>query len=155
MQHTLVEETMNDHVKGILNIGGRVMLATIFLMSAVGNKIPNFEKVSQYMSSEGVPASSLMLAGAIVFLIVGSLSIMLGFKTRIGAGLLIVFLALATYYFHDFWTFAPDSRDFEMQMIQFMKNLALAGAMLLLIANGAGPGSLDNRMLSQSETAKP
>ena len=149
------ERAMTDHVRAITNIVGRIMLATIFLMSAVGNKIPNFGMVSEYMTSEGVPAASLMLVGAIVFLIVGSLSIMLGFKTRIGAGLLIVFLALATYYFHDFWTFAPDSKDFEMQMIQFMKNLGLAGAMLLLIANGAGPGSLDNRILSQSETAKP
>ena len=128
------------------------MLATIFLMSAVGNKIPNFGNVAQYMTSEGVPSASFMLVGAIVFLIAGSISIGLGFKTRIGAGLLLVFLALATYFFHDFWTLAPDSKEFEMQMIQFMKNLALAGAMLMLIANGAGPGSLDNRFARQRET---
>lgn len=143
---------MNNQVRVILNILGRIMLATIFLMSAVGNKIPNFGNVAAYMTSEGVPASQFMLVGAILFLILGSLSIILGFKTRIGAGLLIVFLALATYYFHDFWTFAPDSKDFEMQMIQFMKNLGLAGAMLMLIANGAGPGSLDNRRTTEAET---
>ena len=146
---------MNDQVRTILNIVGRIMLATIFLMSAVGNKIPNFGKVAAYMTSEGVPAAQVMLVGAIVFLIAGSLSIILGFKTRIGAGLLIVFLALATFYFHDFWTFAPDSQDFEMQMIQFMKNLGLAGAMVMLIASGAGAGSLDNRWASQGETSNP
>lgn len=144
---------MTNHVKTIVNITGRIMLATIFLMSAVGNKIPKFGDVAAYMTSEGVPAAKFMLAGAIVFLIIGSLSVILGFKVRIGAALLLVFLALATYYFHDFWTFAPDSKDFQMQMIQFMKNLAMAGAMLILIANGAGPGSLDNRRATQSETS--
>ena len=98
------------------------------------------------MTSEGVPAASFMLVGAIVFLIAGSLSIILGLKARVGAVLLIVFLVLATYFFHDFWTFAPDSKAFEVQMIQFMKNLALAGAMVMLVANGSGKGSLDNRL---------
>lgn len=98
------------------------------------------------MTSEGVPAASFMLVGAIVFLIAGSFSIALGFKARVGAVLLIVFLVLATYFFHDFWAFAPDSKEFEMQMIQFMKNLALAGAMVMLVASGPGKGSLDNRL---------
>lgn len=142
---------MNDQVKGGLNVVGRIMLATIFLMSAVGNKIPNFGDVVTYMTSEGVPAAQVMLAGAIVFLIAGSLSIILGFKARIGAGLLIVFLALATYYFHDFWTLDPDSQDFQMQMIQFMKNLGLAGAMVMVVANGSGPWSLDNRRQNQAD----
>ena len=101
------ENDINSQVTTVLNIIGRVMLALIFLMSAVGNKIPNFSGVAEYMASEGVPAASFMLAGAIVFLIAGGLSIVLGFKARIGAGLLLVFLALATYYFHDFWSFAP------------------------------------------------
>ena len=55
------------------------------------------------MAAEGVPAPQFMLAGAIVFLIAGSLSVILGYKARIGAALLLVFLVLATYYFHDFW----------------------------------------------------
>lgn len=128
------------------------MLATIFLMSALGNKIPNFSSVAEYMASKGVPAASLMLVGAIAFLIVGSLLIVLGYKAKLGAGLLIVFLALATYFFHDFWSFAPDSKEFESQMIQFMKNLGLAGAMVMLIANGAGPGSLDKRIARHVKT---
>ena len=136
---------MNRPMTTSLNIAGRVMLATIFFMSAIGNKIPKFGAVTDYMASAGVPAPSFMLVGAIAFLIVGSISIVLGFKARVGAGLLLVFLALATYYFHDFWTFEPDSKEFQMQMIHFMKNLGLAGAMVMLIANGSGLGSLDNR----------
>ncbi len=121
-------------------------------MSAVGNKIPNFNDVAGYMASEGVPAPSVMLAGAIAFLIAGSLSIMLGFKARIGASLLIVFLLLATYFFHDFWTLEPESPEFQAQMIQFMKNLALVGAMIMVVVNGAGPGTLDARIANASST---
>lgn len=121
----------------------RLMIATIFLMSAVGNKIPQFNNVAGYMASEGVPMPQVMLAGAIVFLIVGSLSVIAGYKTRIGAGLLLVFLALATYFFHDFWNF--DGQEQQMQMIQFMKNLSLMGTMIFLMANGAGALSIDSK----------
>ncbi|WP_168566038.1 DoxX family protein [Crateriforma spongiae] len=142
---------MNESLKAPLTVVGRVMLATIFLMSALGNKIPNFSGTVDYMSGNDVPAPSIMLVGAIVFLLAGGISLVLGFKARIGASLLVVFLILATYYFHDFWTHAPDSQEFQMQMIQFMKNLGLMGAMLMIVANGPGPGSLDNCKSSKSE----
>ena len=134
---------MTSPVQTIASILGRTMLATIFLMSAVGNKIPNFSGVVAYMTGEGVPSPRLMLALAIVFLLFGSVSVILGYHARFGAALLLVFLALATYYFHDFWTFTGQEKD--MQMIQFMKNLSMMGAMLFLIANGPGKGSLDGR----------
>jgi putative oxidoreductase len=143
LENTIKEPTM---VNGFISLGGRVALGTIFLMSAVGNKIPNFSTVAGYMDSEGVPAASFILVGAIVFLIVGSLSIMSGFKARIGATLLLIFLILATYFFHDFWTLEGDAVQGEM--IQFMKNLALMGAMLHIMANGAGAMSLDSKLAS-------
>lgn len=130
-------------MQAFLSLAGRILIGAIFLLSAVGNKIPGFTAVTQYMASEGVPLPSVMLAGAIVFLIAGSLSVMLGYRTRIGAALLLVFLLLATYFFHDFWSFEGDAR--QQQMIQFMKNLSLMGTMLFLIANGPGPLSLDGR----------
>jgi putative oxidoreductase len=92
-----------------------------------------------------------------VFLIGGSLSIILGFKARLGAGLLLVFLVLATYFFHDFWTWPENAMwvlslnsDVQMpvqqiEMISFMKNMALMGAMLFIMSNGSGPWSLDNK----------
>ncbi len=131
-------------IQGILAVLGRVMLCTIFFLSAVGNKIPNFKAVAEAMEKEGVPAPQIMLVGAIVFLIAGSISVVVGFKARIGAALLLVFLILATYYFHDFWTLT-DPQAKQDQMIQFMKNLGLMGAMVLIIANGTGPMSLDER----------
>ena len=133
---------MNHKAQGVLSVLSRLMIATIFLLSAIGNKIPKFNDVAGYMASEGVPLPSVMLAGAIGFLIVGSLSIIVGYKARWGAGLLLVFLVLATYFFHDFWTFEGQER--QSQMIQFMKNLSLMGTMVFLIANGSGAMSLDH-----------
>ncbi len=89
--------------------------------------------------------SQVMLVGAIVFLIAGSLSIIVGFRARIGAALLLVFLALATYFFHDFWTI-ENTQAKQDQIIQFMKNLALMGTMVFLMTNGSGRMSLDNRL---------
>jgi putative oxidoreductase len=134
-------------INGVGTVMGRFMIATIFLMSAVGNKIPNFNEVAGYMASEGVPMPQVMLAGAIVFLIVGSVSIIVGFKARIGAGLLLMFLILATYFFHDFWTF-EDAGEKQQQMIAFMKNLSLMGTMIFLIFNGPGAMSLDAKATS-------
>ena len=131
-------------MNGYLSFAGRLMIATIFLMSAVGNKIPNFNGVSQYMAAEGVPFPGLMLFGGILFLVTGSLSVIAGYRIRVGAGLLFVFLVLATYFFHDFWMFEGEAR--QQQMIQFMKNLSLMGTMLFLIANGAGELSIDHQI---------
>lgn len=130
-------------MQAALSVLGRISIATIFLMSAVGNKIPKFNDVVSYMASEGVPLPQFALVGAIVFLVAGSLSVITGFKTRYGAAMLLVFLVLATYFFHDFWNFRGQEQ--QLQMIQFMKNLSLMGTMLFLIANGPGAMSVDGR----------
>lgn len=110
-----------------------------------GNKIPKFNDVVAYMTAEGVPQPKILLAGAIAFLILGGISVVLGYRARMGAFLLLVFLAAATYYFHDFWKLEPDDPGFQNQMIQFMKNFSLMGTMVFLMANGPGPWSLDGR----------
>ncbi len=135
---------MNATVRGVLSVVGRVLLCTIFLLAAVGNKIPHFSDVAGVMAKAGVPAPEFMLVGAIAFLVAGSLSVVVGYRARVGASLLLVFLVLATYYFHAFWSLT-DPQAQQMQMIQFMKNLSMMGAMLFIIANGSGPLSLDNR----------
>lgn len=119
---------------------GRLMLVTIFFASALGNKIPNFGEVAQAMASVGIPLPRVMLVGAIAFMLLGGVAVVVGFKARLGAALLLVFLALATYYFHGFWNF--EGAEQQAQAIQFMKNLSIAGAMLLIMANGPGPLAL-------------
>jgi putative oxidoreductase len=108
------------------------------------NKIPQFSQVVEVMKKEGVPMPQVALVGAIAFLLVGGASVVLGYKARIGALLLLVFVALATYYFHDFWNMPEASaQEVQNEMAHFMKNAALAGAMIFIIANGSGAGSLD------------
>ena len=135
---------MNNQLIGVTSVAGRVLLVGIFIMSAVGNKIPSFSQIAGYMASEGVPAPQVMLAGAIAFLIIGSVLIAVGYQARVGAALLLVFLVAATYFFHDFWTF-DDPAERQNQTIQFMKNASMMGAMLFIMANGAGAWSFDNR----------
>ena len=142
-------------LQGILACLGRVMIATIFLVSAAGNKIWKFNEVAGYMAAEGVPQMpvlgiplhKILLTGAIAFLLLGGLSVAAGYRARIGGFMLLVFLGAATYYFHDFWNVEPEKQPLEL--IQFLKNLSLAGTMVFIIANGAGPGSLDRRRQRQ------
>ena len=104
-----------------------------------------------------IPAS--ILAGAIGLLLLGGLSLILGAWTRIGAFFLLVFIAAATYYFHDFWKFADPTQQ-QLQTIQFMKNMAIGGGLLALAAFGGGPWSVDGwieQRQAEAETvaAKP
>ena len=130
-----------EPIRGLLALAGRALIVGIFLVSVVFNKIPNYSAVAQSMASEGVPAPTILLGLAMACMVIGSVSVLTGFKTRIGAALLLLFLVLATYYFHDFWNTPAERKGLELT--QFMKNASLIGTMLFLIANGPGPGSLD------------
>ncbi|HEX4143569.1 MAG TPA: DoxX family protein [Pirellulales bacterium] len=134
---------MPQQIQGFLTVLGRLLLCTIFIMAAAGNDIPKFAETTRLMETVGIPAPPLMLVGAIAFSIVGSLSVIVGYKARIGAALLLVFLVLATYYFHAFWKLEGQAQ--QQTMIDFLKNLSMAGAMLFIMANGSGPLSLDSR----------
>jgi len=134
---------MESKLQTYVPILARVLLALIFVMSGVG-KIGDFGGTTEYMAKHGMPIPALFLVGAIVFELAGGLSIMTGFKARWGALLLIVFLIPATFIFHAFWTYEPDAQ--RMQMINFMKNLSILGGLLLIVARGAGPLSVDARL---------
>jgi putative oxidoreductase len=140
-------------MKGFVALLARLLLAMIFLASAIGNKIPQFSQTAAYMASEGVPNPKFALFGAIGLLLLGGLSLIAGAWTRLGAGFLFVFLAAATYYFHDFWTVA-DATSRQLQTIQFMKNLAIGGGLLSLIAFGGGPWSVDGWIALRQEEAE-
>ena len=135
---------MSQSLQAPLAILGRLCLVAIFALSALSNKIPNFTNVVQDMASVGVPFPTVALAGAIVFLLVGSVSVAIGYRARFGALLLVLFLIPATYYFHAPWK-AATAGEATQQMIHLLKNLGLMGAMLLIMATGPGPGSLDAR----------
>ena len=83
-------------------------------------------------------------------MLLGGLSLILGAWTRIGAFFLLVFIVAATYYFHDFWKFADPTQQ-QLQTIQFMKNMAIGGGLLSLIAFGGGPWSVDGWIAKRRE----
>ncbi|PCI38173.1 MAG: hypothetical protein COB46_11970 [Rhodospirillaceae bacterium] len=114
---------------------GRVMIAMIFVMAGV-NKISGYEGTQGYMDAMGVPGSLLPLV--ILLEIVGGFAIVVGWKTRPAAFLLAGFSVLSALIFH------ANFGD-QTQMIMFMKNIAIAGGFLFLVANGPGAYALDNR----------
>ena len=116
----------------ILALAGRLFIAIIFLASAFG-KITNFDGTLAYMEAHGMPAATFFCVAAIALEVLGSTALILGFKTRWGAAGLSVFLIAATWVFHT----APDQR------IQLLKNLAILGGLLHVIAFGPGPISLE------------
>ena len=123
-------ERINEHAsRRFRNHGRRRPVLPMHDLSderPLGNKIPNFNGVADLMGKAGVPAPKFMLVGAIVFLLVGGFSVLVGYKAKVGTALLLVFLVLATYYFHAFWK-ATDPQAQMEQMSHFMKNLAAHG----------------------------
>ncbi len=135
---------MNPH--GLANIFGRFLLALIFLMSGLG-KIGDWNGTVAYMEGAGVPIPQVLLPIAIAVEIVGALMLIVGFRAQWGACALIVFLIASTYFFHAFWSMPQgttvEARQRQEQMIHFMKNVAIAGGLIIVAARGAGPGSMD------------
>jgi putative oxidoreductase len=124
-----------EWVKAFAMLIGRILLVLIILQSGVG-KIENFEGTAQYMAKAGMPYTTFFLLGAIFLELVGSITIILGFLTRVGALMLLVFLIPTTLIFHG--NFADHG-----QMIHFMKNVSMFGGCLFLLATGPGRFSID------------
>src|SRR5260221_7016190 len=122
-------------VKNVSELAGRSLLALLFLLSGVG-KIGAYARTAAYMSSVGVPGALLPVVIATEAL--GAIAIILGWQTRVAALLLAGHTLLAALIFHT--NFAD-----QIEMIMFLKNVSIAGGLLLLVANGAGRLSLDRR----------
>jgi putative oxidoreductase len=127
--------------KGALVPLGRLLYALIFLMSA-----PNlFTKQGiGYAAAQGVPLTAVAVPLAGVISLVGGLSILLGYRAKVGAWLIVLFLIPVTLMMHKFWGVA-DPNVAQLQMIMFLKNLSMLGGALLIAQFGAGPLSLDAR----------
>lgn len=127
--------------KGAVVLLGRLFFAAIFLMAG-----PNHfaKQTIGYAASQGVPLASVAVPLSGLIALAGSLSILLGYRVRIGAWLIALFLALVTPAMHKFWGIA-DPMMAQVQMIMFMKNVAMLGGALLLTQFGPGPWSLDAR----------
>ncbi len=126
----------------VIELFGRILIAIIFLFSAFG-KIGNFGPTTERMAGQGLPIAGFLLVLAILAEIGGGLSVAAGLKARLGALALLIFLIPTTVVFHDFWAF--DGPDRRIQMIQFLKNLAIMGGLLKILSSGVGLISFDQR----------
>jgi len=133
---------MNTLCEKSAPLPGRVLLSLIFIMSGI-HKITAWGQTATGMEEEGMVAVPLLLAGAIVFELGGGLSVLFGCGSRLGASALVIFLIPTTLIFHDFW--AHEGQERQMQMIQFMKNLAILGGLLMVVGLGPGCCAVDNR----------
>jgi putative oxidoreductase len=118
-----------------------VLYAAIFLMTIPGHFTQGY---IGYASQQGVPAAGLLvpLSGLIAF--VGGLSVAVGYKAKIGAWLIVLFLVPVSLAMHNFWA-VTDPMMHGVQLALFMKNVSMLGAALLITHFGAGPLSLDAR----------
>ena len=119
----------------IFSLGGRVMIALIFVFSGLG-KISAIEGTQGYMEALGVPG--ILVYPTILFEVGAALAIIAGFQTRIVALLLAGFTLFTAFIFHN-------QLGDQLQFLMFMKNVAMAGGFLFLVRHGAGELSLDNR----------
>ncbi|MFO1206959.1 MAG: DoxX family protein [Burkholderiales bacterium] len=123
-----------------LPVIGRYLLAILFVFSGWG-KITGFAGMTAYMASKGMPLPQALLPGAILVELGGGLALMLGWKARWAALAIFLFCIPTTLIFHNFWALPPDQA--QNQMIHFLKNLALMGGLLYVVAFGPGALSLD------------
>jgi putative oxidoreductase len=107
----------------------------MFLIAGI-NKISGYAGMQGYMESMGVPGALLPLV--IVLEVLGGITLMLGWHTRVTAFLLAGFTLLATLIFHS-------NLGDQTQMLFFLKNLSITGGLLMVVSHGAGPYSIDNR----------
>jgi putative oxidoreductase len=121
---------------------GRFLLALIFVLSGWG-KITGFEGTVAYMASKGMPFPQFLLPGAIIVELGGGLALMLGWKARWAALALFLFCIPTALVFHNFWAVPPEQA--QNQMIHFLKNLAIMGGLLYVVAFGPGPFGIGGR----------
>jgi putative oxidoreductase len=114
---------------------GRALLSAIFLLSVIG-KLQAPAATIGYIASAGLPLPPVAYALAVLIELVGGLALLVGFRTRTAAGALAIYSLVAAVGFHS--NFADLN-----QFIHFLKNAAIAGGLLQVVAFGAGAWSLD------------
>jgi len=120
---------------------GRAFFAAIFLMAPRVHFDP---ATIAYARSAGVPFAEFLVPASGVLAFLGGLSVLLGWRARVGAAMLVAFLVPITLSMHAFWA-VKDPMMAQIQFVMFMKNLGLLGGALLVAHLGAGPYSVDTR----------
>ena len=119
----------------IIDLLGRIFISILFVINGIF-KINNYDGTIEWMDSYGLPG--VMIIPAIIIEIVAPILIVIGYKTKIAATFLFLFCVSTAFIFHN------DFSD-QIQLTAFLKNIALAGGFMFLIANGARGYSLDKK----------
>jgi putative oxidoreductase len=117
------------------------LIAVLFVLSGV-EKVMDLSATAAAIGGKNLPMPMVLAVLTIVVELGGGLLIMAGWQTRIVSLLLVLFTAVATYFFHDFWHY-PEGPQYTNNLIHFMKNVSVIGGFLVLCAVGAGRYSLD------------
>jgi putative oxidoreductase len=120
-------------------LAGRQLFSLIFIIASAEHFSP---ATVESAARHGVPWPDLLVPVSGVIALVGGLSVLLGFRTRFGAVLLVIFLVPVTVMMHNFWT-ATDPLTHHIERAMFLKNLTMIGGALVITYFGADPLSLD------------
>ncbi len=127
-------------MRDITDLIGRIFLSAIFLFEAVDSTL-FFDKTKQTMTQYGLTWSQdLLLYGAIFMLVTGGLMVLLGYRSTLGAIMLLMYWVPVTFIVHDFWMYPKD--QVRLQSILFMKDIAIIGGLLMLAGKGSGRYSI-------------
>lgn len=121
---------------------GRQLLSVIFIIASAGHFTPSTIALA---AQQGVPMAGLLVPVSGLIALAGGLSLLFGYRAKVGAWLLVLFLVPVTLTMHNFWTMS-DPMMFQIQLTLFIRNLVLLGGALLIAYFGAGPLSLDEFM---------
>jgi len=133
---------MNQFLSKYAPLVGRILMAVIFVLSGIG-KVGNFAGTAAAIAGKGVPLADVALVITIIVELGGAAMLVLGWKTRLAAGVLFLWMIPVTLLFHNFW--AVPAEQHMVQQIMFLKNLAMMGGFLYITAFGSGPYSLDRK----------
>ena len=134
-------QSLSLGASGPISLLGRFLFVLIFLMSGPRHFL---SQTIAYAAAQGVPLASIAVPFSGILALAGGLSILLGYRARIGAWFIILFLAAVTPMMHKFWG-VTDPMMYQMQFVMFMKNVSMLGGALLITQIGSGPWSLDAR----------
>ena len=127
-------------MKDIAELLARILIAFVFIYEAL-DAIVFFNKTKATMTAYGIIwQQDLLLKVLILILLVGGLLVLIGYHARLGAALLLLYWLPYTLIVYSFWDDSPEYK--RIHAIYFMRNLAIMGGLLLLMANGAGRFSI-------------
>ena len=129
---------------GVFGVLGRVLICTVFMAAAFGYTAPDVQSFAQTIASKAAVTPTWAFVAAVAMLVAAILSVVVGYKARLGAAALLVFMVLATSRGFAVWSMVS-SQGRHDAIAYLVMNLSIIGAMLFIVANGAGQMSLDGR----------